>query len=166
MKLLKLYRVRVDAQKRVKFLHREHQLKEFAVYLGKLTHAANNYPGPSGTLRDSDAKRIRSGKLRCAKRRVHRPKAVRKIHRQTSSVANRSVHGVSRGSRHVGDRASQVSKKSWMGKAKSAALEASFFQNWRDNRADWMKPSVGMLASQRTAELKQRLAARGAASGT
>jgi len=63
----------------------------------------------------------------------------------------------------------RVPSKRKAGVAKAAfhaSLEASFFASWRKSRAETMKPSGGPSATERLNALRQRIAARGAASNT
>ena len=59
-------------------------------------------------------------------------------------------------------RTTQSAKQHWMGRAKLASLEASFFNSWRAERVSMLKPSVGATASERMDALKARVVARGA----
>ena len=59
-------------------------------------------------------------------------------------------------------RTTQSAKQCWMGRAKLASLEASFFKSWRAERANLLKPSGGATASERMDALKARIVARGA----
>ena len=157
--------VRIPVSARVRLLRREFQLREFVIYLGKLTHAANNFHGPSGVMRDSDSKRARK---RVKSSRGTKQKAMEPV---KSSVSNTRVakanpcSNLCRGKPFF-HRATHVSQKMWMGRAKLASLEASFFQSWHAERASALKPSGGATASERMAALKLRVAARGAASST
>ena len=141
---------------------REKQLREFLIYLGKLTYEVNNFQSSEGVIRDSDAKRRSRGTKGSTKRQKIASvgklakvcvKRFTKVH-----VGVRSCRGAQ--GQH---RTTQASMQTWMGRAKLASLEASFFNSWRADHAGLLKPSGGASASERMDALKARIVARGAA---
>ena len=152
--------VRIPAQCRKDFLLGEKQLKEFLIYLGKLTYEVNNFQSSEGVIRDSDAKQRR--RVKKSTRKQNSTKTGKSV--RTSTTCGTSVFVRGQSCRGLQDRLrSTVSaKQGWMGRAKLASLEASFFKSWRAERAISLKPSGLCSAAERISALKARVIARGA----
>ena len=155
------------------------QLKELVIFLGRLTHIANAYPCADGSkLRDSDAVRIKrrpkqTGTIGKSQLKSARARPGKKV----SAVVSKHVHGncVSTAGRWVTEppwcRSSfgSTKRKSQLAKARAAfdaSLDESFFESWREDRAQLLKPSSGPSASARIDAMRQRISVRSAASSS
>ena len=157
-------------------MHREQQLKEFAVYLGKLTHAANSFVRADGVIvRDSDPKRPRkTAGMKVKKAAAKRGKV--NVVVPSSSVSseppasswrmpNACVSPVSRASSVLPFCEKSAAKN--ILKGIEARQEADFQHWWRESRSTMLQPKVGgTSAGDRLEALKQRVMARGCASGS
>ena len=148
--------VRYGSDQRQWFVRWETQLKELAIFLGKLTYIANAFPFADGTkLRDSNA--VKSKRRPRASERVGKPGPLVKPIVGRVCAPPKRAHN---------QHASSDGRRAKISKAKAlheAELEASFFDAWRQERAQSLKASCGPSASERLNALRQRIAARGAA---
>ena len=148
--------VRYASDQRQWFVRWETQLKELAIFLGKLTYIANAFPCADGTkLRDSNA--VKSKRRPRASERVGKPGPLVKPIVGRVCAPPKRAHN---------QHASSDGRRAKISKAKAlheAELEASFFDAWRQERAQSLEASCGPSASERLNALRQRIAARGAA---
>ena len=164
--------VRVPVQVRSRLLHRELQLREFSIYLGKLTHAANSFQGPDGVVRDSDSKRPQGRKVnktRSSTKSVRPKSFVGVVRRAASKTGTKSSWCMPASCTRMHSKRHSLTAANALRSARAKAaidarLEASFVESWRERRAATLKPSEGPSASERMNALKQRIAARNAAS--
>jgi len=152
--------VRISGHVRGRLLSREKQLREYLIYLGKLTFEVNNFQTSEGIIRDSDAKKCSRVKKRSKKQDTTKMGSTAR--KRTCSVTFKRFVGRSCRGGQDQLRTTQSAKQRWMGRARLASLEASFFKSWREERASSVKPSVGPSATARMDALKARVVAKSA----
>ena len=161
-----------------RFLKWEEQVCQLMVFLAHITVAANEHVLPSGeTVRDSEAlsRAMRTSLLRASPakggKKINKPIKCN-MHKTAGSFQSSSCKAsyVSRGGRSKGvcfqhgKRRFGAAQAAKSHKARQLALEATFLESWREERAKTLRPSNGPSASVRMEALKARLAARGSAS--
>jgi len=170
--------MRYSVRDREWFTGWEKQLKELAIFLGRLTCIANAYPCTDGSkLRDSEAIRSKRGPKLLGTIGRSKPKGSFAKPSSSVSAATHKVRGkrVSKGGRWGKDppwctiSSSSTSKKGQVAKAHTALeanLDVSFLDAWREGRARCLRPSCGPSADSRMDALRQRIAAKVAASSS
>ena len=171
--------IRYDVEERSSFTFKEKQLRELAVFLGKLTYIANAFTLPDGSkVRDSEA--VKSFRQRNTARLSFSAERLRfsKFSRLTPGGRVEPIWRISakrpkrcHWGRGPGWSTSSVAHVAAAAKASRAKQgienrnEASFEAWWRESRSHALKPTAGPSARERLDALRQRLASRGAADG-
>ena len=164
--------MRPALSERKRFHGWEQQLLELAVFLGKLTHLANDFTLPDGTVvRDSQALPARFRKKRVGRKQPKPSQSVGSVHVRVTSTAPCAKHKAA--GKQVGRlssvtplasfRATRLARSSRVQAARAAGVEASSLDYWRENRAVILRPSTGLSAFERMNALRARCAARGIA---
>ena len=163
---------------------REAQLLELVVFLGKLTHAANNLSLPDGSVIRDSQERAKKGRSRGQAKTKSSAKAKASKLPPKNPVVIESGDSVQAptqapaawleswckdrtGRKSSGDgRPSQCTTNKRIAASISERQEAAFQDWWRESRSQSMVPRDASLpsASERIAALKQRLAAKERAS--
>ena len=171
--------IRYGVEERSSFTFKEKQLRELAVFLGKLTYIANAFTLPDGSkVRDSEAvksfRQRNTARLSFSAERLKFSKfsrltpggRVEPIWRISAKRPKRCHWG--RGPGWSTSSVARVAANAKVSRAKQAIEnrnEASFEAWWRESRSHALKPTAGPSARERLDALRQRLASRGAADG-
>ncbi len=165
--------VRLPAQFRSRVLHLEAQLKELAIYLGKLTHEVNAHQTDVGVLRDPDPlkPRRRAKPTGKAKSRTTGGGSSSGGSVTVQSYSWRMPKATASASEMHDSFLHKVSRKTSVKRAQDGLAdrqEAEFMEWWREARSSSMQPRSDNLpsAKSRLEALRVRVVARGSATGS